>query len=108
MKTWLNHVWCGVKDFLANRQPAKKRRTTRLGLEVLEVRAVPAGGVPNFWTDLSANNDGLWSTAANWSLQHVPTASEVPTFRNDPANVHSLDPCTIPLASSGTVWGLDI
>src|SRR5260370_34460635 len=88
----VTQLWQDVMAFLASTPPPRKRRTALLRLEALEVRAVPAG-MPNVWTD--GTQDGLWSTGDNWSLKHVPLASETPTFRNDPAFPNSLDKCTI-------------
>ena len=36
------------------------------------------GGGGNIWTD--ANGTGLWSDPQDWSLHHVPTSLEDPTF----------------------------
>jgi len=78
-----------------------KTNSFRPLLEVLEDRCVPA--TVNTWS--AADAIGTWNTAANWSLGHVPTSSEIATF-----DASSTAFCIIdaPAMGTNTVSGINM
>src|SRR5437899_4069215 len=79
----------------------KERFFIRPRLEVLEDRRLPSA--VNTW--VAPGSSGNWNTEANWSLNHVPTSTEVATFDGSSAAV-----CTIDAPAMGTnaVSGINI
>src|SRR5262249_21065474 len=67
----------------------------------LEDRWLPS--TINTW--VAPGSSGNWNTAANWSLGHVPTSTEVATFDASSAAVCTID---APAMGTNTVSGINI
>jgi hypothetical protein len=78
---------------------------TRLQIELLEDRVVPSTN--NVWTD--AQGDGLWNTAGDWSLGHVPVVGEIAEIAGASAlNPGGNDSATISGAPPPSLDGIQI
>ena len=82
-RPWLSQLKRRILAARSRRQAAPVTRSALLRVEELEVRRVLFNGTINVW---NVNTSGNWSTAADWSLGHVP----LPT-----------DPVSLPAGSGG-------
>ena len=63
------------------------KRGVRLELEFLEGRIVPSVTAPvDQWTGANSATDLNWSDKANWSLNSVPTSSNIVEFSGNVPN----------------------
>jgi autotransporter-associated beta strand protein len=80
----------------------KSRFFFRPRLEALEDRCLPS--TANIWA-APAGPPSNWNTAANWSLSHVPTSSEIATFNSTSQTFCLID---APATGTNTISGLNI
>jgi hypothetical protein len=82
-----------VRNFIVDNRPCKRHKShlfVRPRLEVLENRCLPTA---NIWD--AVGTIGNWNNPGNWSLVHVPTASETVIFNSGPS-------CLIDAPAAGT------